>query len=246
MAHRIIRYLFLATLLLLAVAIWRKDVLPESKFIQEKLLLEPAQQAIQSTPITTSVGEIEYKIQPLYEYKLYGLVVSRHDSDTWWDYIHKAANDKLNVADLCVIWGDNLHNESYRNIAFSSGQFTCNFGSSSWEVWEAFDKNAVSNNHLLTDKPALAKKIRNARIGDQIHVRGYLAEYSHNQGFPFKRGTSTTRTDTGNGACETIYVESFEILQRGDTLWLTLLRLAIFMLFAEVIAWFVIPMRVGD
>ena len=32
-----------------------------------------------------------------------GLVVSKHDADTWWDWIHRAWNDHLNVTDLCVI-----------------------------------------------------------------------------------------------------------------------------------------------
>ena len=33
------------------------------------------------------------------------------------------------------------------------------------------------------------------------------------------RGTSTTRDDTGNGACETIYVTGFEIIGRANAGW---------------------------
>ena len=40
-------------------------------------------------------------------------------------------------------------------------------------------------------------------------MRGWLAGYSNDDGF--RRGTSTTRDDTGNGACETIYVDEFQI-----------------------------------
>lgn len=246
MRHRIIKYLFFSTLLLLAVSLWKKDTLPDVKKIQPQLLAEPEQHLIQHAPITTTVGEIEYTIQPLYEYDLYGLVVSRHDTNTWWDYLHKEWNDKLNVLDLCVVWGSNVRSGSYRNITFSSSQFTCNFSTGSTEAWEAFDIYAVSNNHLITDSHTLAKQVMAARIGDQIHFHGYLAEYSHNHGFPFKRGTSIVRSDTGNGACETVYVEDFEVLQRGDALWHGLMWLAIFLLVAEVVGWFVIPMRVGN
>jgi hypothetical protein len=49
-------------------------------------------------------------------------------------------------------------------------------------------------------------------------LRGYLAEYSHSNR-DFHRGTSTHRTDTGNGACETIYVEDYQILKTGNPFW---------------------------
>jgi len=45
-----------------------------------------------------------------------------------------------------------------------------------------------------------------------VRLKGYLARYSHGGGF--ERGTSTTRNDTGNGACETIYIEDVQITAR--------------------------------
>jgi hypothetical protein len=54
--------------------------------------------------------------------------------------------------------------------------------------------------------------------GDQIYLKGYLAEYSHSSG-DFRRGTSTSRADTGNGACETIYIEDYRILKMGNPFW---------------------------
>lgn len=69
-------------------------------------------------------------------------------------------------------------------------------------------------------------------------LRAYLAEYSHHHGMPFKRGTSTVRTDSDNGAYETGYVENFEILQHGGGPWRTLLKIAIGLLVAGMIARF--------
>ncbi len=77
-------------------------------------------------------------------------------------------------------------------------------------------------------------------------VTPYLAEYSHNHnGQPLKRGTSIVRTDTGNGACETIYIEDFEILKPGGGPWRKLIWVAAFMLIAGVIAWFRLPIDPG-
>ena len=59
--------------------------------------------------------------------------------------------------------------------------------------------------------------MKKIRIGDQIRVRGFLASYLSDG--TSRRGTSTTRTDKGNGACETIYVKGFEIVRAATSYW---------------------------
>jgi len=54
-----------------------------------------------------------------------------------------------------------------------------------------------------------------AEPGDHIRLKGMLVEY-RNPGNGFRRGTSVTRTDKGNGACETIYVNAFEIIRKAN------------------------------
>jgi hypothetical protein len=53
-----------------------------------------------------------------------------------------------------------------------------------------------------------------------VRIRGYLAKYGHDQGF--ERGTSTIRTDTGNGACETIFITDYEIIASYGGPWPTI------------------------
>lgn len=55
-----------------------------------------------------------------------------------------------------------------------------------------------------------------SEIGDYIHIKGMLASY-RNPANHFFRGTSTVRTDKGNGACETIYVSEFEVLNKANS-----------------------------
>lgn len=246
MNNRLGKWLICGGLLMLLGALWMKNVLPEPKVLRAELLDEPGQVAVSRQPIAVSIGGIDYSVQPLYKYDLYGLVVSKHDANTWWDYLHKEWNDKLNVIDLCVVWGENVRDGAYRGISFSSGQFTCNYETSSSEAWAAFDTSAISNNHLLAADPVLARTMRDTRIGDQIHVRGYLAEYSHNHGFPFKRGTSTVRTDSGNGACETVYVEDFEVLGHGGGFWPKAQWLGVGLMVLGLLAWFFLPMRMDQ
>lgn len=243
MSKRLVQLLFFGSLALLAVALWKKNDLPQFPLLQPALLQEPGQVPATRPAFNTTVNGVNYRIRPLYSYDLHGLVVSQHDADTWWDYLHREWNDHLNVMDLCVVWGNNLRRGVYKEVQYSSGQFECFVKMPSMEIYRVFDQTALSNNHLLTDKPGIARAIRKTRIGDQVRLRGYLAEYSHNHdGRPFSRGTSVVRNDTGNGACETIFVEEFEILRPGGGPWRIVIWVAVLLLAASVIGWFRLPL----
>lgn len=131
--------------------------------------------------------------------------------------MHRLAGDHLNMLDVCVVWGDNAANSFLAEFNFWNGIFTCNYNTQSDEAWAAFDETAVSNNHLLSDDPFIRKQVQRLRVGDQIRISGKLVSYTSGTGS--RRGTSTTRTDRGDGACETIWVESFENLRRTTGPW---------------------------
>jgi hypothetical protein len=246
MRNKTLTILICANILLLCIAVWRSDALPPQTEITHDLMREPIQVKLEEGTFTVTKNDIDYTIQPLYNYDLVGLVVSKHNADTWWDYIHRETNDHINITDLCVIWGNNIRSGSYLDMTFSSGQFTCYPSTSSAEAYAKYDPTALSNNHLLTDNSDLAKRMRSVRIGDQIHLRGKLAIYSHNQGFAYKRGTSTTRTDTGNGACETIFVDDFQIIKGNSKTWRGFMWLFSLSLIAFIIYWFARPVRFDD
>jgi hypothetical protein len=246
-AMRLFLKLFMLTsVVLLLVSVWRSHVLPERSRLQSSLQEEPVQREIRVQAFQVSAGGVVYTVQPRYEYDLYGLVVSKHNADTWWDFVHREAGDALNITDLCVVWGNNIRSDVYRQLQYWSGQFTCFVQADTAESAAAFDMTALSNNHLLTERDRLAKLLRRVEVGDQIHFHGYLAEYSHNHGFAFHRGTSITRTDTGNGACETVYVDDFSILRQGGSPWRILRWVAGLMLVAGVLGWFLQPPRFDD
>ena len=228
------------------LAWWQRDALPPPDKLSPAVFTEPAQQPTDRPAFQTTVGGVTYTVRPLYTYDLTGLVVSKHDADTWWDWIHKAWNDKLNVTDLCVVWGANARSGIYRELDFSSGEFVCYAQTGSSAAWAAFDMTSLSNNHLLTDEPATARVLRSARVGDQVNFRGYLAEYSHTEGFKFFRGTSITRTDSGNGACETVFATHAEILRPGNRAWRIAFWLSLCAFVAGIAGWFALPFRAGD
>lgn len=241
MAPGAVRLFFFGGFVLLAVAWWFEDALPPPERVREELLAEPRQRPRALPAFTAHAGGVAYRIQPRYTYELHGLVVSRHDADVWWDTAHEEWNDHLNVVDLCVVWGENIRRDAYRGIRYTHDQWTCWYSTRSAEAYARFDTTAISNSHLITDDPALAKALRTARVGDQIRIEGYLADYSVPSGFT--RVSSSVRDDTGNGACEVVYVEAFEILQSGGGPWRMLKWVALGMLGLSVLMWFRQPVR---
>jgi len=238
--------LFLTSLGLLLWSHWLKDQLPPASFYDSARLVEPRQTPTASEPFQIEAEGIQYRIEPLFDYELDGVVVSLHDSDVFWDIYHtKDWKDFINIRDLCVVWGDNVSSGVFRDMAYKNTTWTCWVSSDDSATAQRFAWNQLSNNHLLTHSGYLYRAIKSAEIGDQIHFSGKLANYSHAGGF--SRGTSTSRNDTGNGACETVYVEDFQITRKSNPGWRLVNRLSFWLtllsLLGLTILFFVAPYR---
>ena len=200
----------------LVVSFWKRNDLPGNVALLPVLAEEPRQTATRKKPFEAAYNNVEYLVEPEYEYELYGMIVSyrHHEGDS---RMHLRASDHLNMLDVCVVWGDNATSPLIHKLKFWNGIFTCNVKTSDQDAWDAFDIYQLSNNHLISDDDFIRDQVKGIGIGDQIRVRGYLASYSNEGGG--KRGTSTTRLDTGDGACETLYVNRFDIVQPATSNW---------------------------
>ncbi len=226
---------------LLLVAFWNRNDIPSGVGYHPELREEPRQRRTRKRPFETDYEGITYQVNPQYEYDLYGMVVSyrHHDGEST---MHKMSNDHLNTADVCVVWGDNLDADLLSKLKFWNGIFTCNVSTSDSAAWSRFDMNQLSNNHLISADDFLRRQIENAKVGDQIRIKGWLASYG-GAGAPV-RGTSTTRTDAGNGACETIFVDQFAVLVSPFRPWRAALWGASVVLMLSLALHFVLPHRV--
>ena len=217
--------------------------LPASNELVDAVRAEPQQHAAMTPAFAAHAGKVDYRVAPVADYEISGLVVSRHDAAAWWDWIHRASNDHLNVVDFCMVWGANAADGAYEKMSFSSGQFVCYIETDDATAAQPQYIRALSNNHLLTEDAAIARQLRKVRIGDQIRISGQLASYSHDAGFAFTRGTSTTRDDSGNGACETVFVRGVDVLRRGPGWPRALQWLGGLLVAAGLLAWIAAPHR---
>ncbi|MCD6094819.1 hypothetical protein J7J39_02870 [bacterium] len=212
---KIIKAILLISIILLGISFFKKKEMPSKEEILDVLYQAPIQSETQAPSFTTERKGVVYRVVPLYNYELWGLIVSYNDCERWWDYHHKAARDYLNTKDICVVWGKNIKSEVYRRMKFDSGSWTCYSHIPYFEI-KNFDHSCLSNNHLLPANRQIYKEIKKTDIGDQIHIKGYLVKYSRRPGTGGWRESSTTRLDNG---CEIIYVTDFQILKRGNIAW---------------------------
>jgi hypothetical protein len=188
---------------------------PSRSEISPEVYREPLQTETHFSAFSFDLKGKRYTVTPKFAYEIRGIVVSCHDAKEAFDYYHEKWGDDLNVNDLCLVWGENVKNEVWRWMRFKSGSWTCYFeyGAEAGKARRVFREDGISNNHLLARDADLAGRLRRLHRGDQVCIKGYLVEYSHSNG-AFHRGTSVSRTDTGNGACETIFVTDLEILKK--------------------------------
>lgn len=63
--------------------------------------------------------------------------------------------------------------------------------------------------HLIPATPALEKRMKKLRPGQIVTIDGYLVDVRGAGGFAWN--TSMTRSDTGNGACEIVWVDALAV-----------------------------------
>jgi len=234
------RILIAVSFVWLLVSFWHRNELPGNIDSVPELGDEPVQTPTARRPFDVEFNGVNYSVEPEYAYEITGMIVSfrHHDGNS---RMHSRANDHLNMLDVCVIWGDNPANERLHKISFWNGIFTCNIKTRDQQAWDAFDMNELSNNHLISDDEFIRRQVRKIKVGDQIRIKGYLSSYSSEGGS--KRGTSTTRTDTGDGACETIYVDQFRIVKPATSYWRISMWTSLALLMAALVIHFSRPYR---
>lgn len=209
-------------LLLLSAALWiysssAKRELPDVSEIDPALMNQPVQQPVRLDPFTFEYMEKRYIVKPLAVYEIWGLVVTHNDISSIADMYHDSSS--VDFKDLCVIWGKNLSSNNFHQVKYHSEPWTCFYRPQSRAAWEQFSPNELSNNHLLSRRDEVREVIRNATVGDQIHMKGLLVGYAEESYPQYMRTSSLVRDDTGNGACEVMFVEAARIIKEGNPTW---------------------------
>ncbi len=188
--------------------------------LRDPLFDDPLQGPTRDPEFSLDYGGLTYDVRPVATYELFGLVRSHNNVGGIADSYHDG--ESLDTKDLCVMWGANLEGD-FNQVEVKNSSWTC------WYRWPRgfeFHGDSLSNNHLVTDLPAVRETIARVRVGDQVHIKGLLVDYRSSETPDFWRKSSTTRDDEGGTACEVVFVDEIEILERGTPGWYLAHRLA--------------------
>lgn len=122
------------------------------------------------------------------------------------------ADSNLIPFDFALAWGKCIEPSILKSIHID--QFSRRF---SWQLNEevgglSIDEAVVSmaNTHFIPKDQAMFEKMKQVHQGDVLQVRGYLVDIE--VGGRYEVDTSLSRDDTGDGACEILWVEALEII----------------------------------
>ena len=241
--HRVLNTAIIISFGLVLYAQSRKGELPSPKLIVEAMRRDPIQADISTPKFILSHRGSSYDIYPKARYSINGVVVTHNNIAGIADIYHTSKS--VDVKDLCLVWGDNLFSGIYKKVSYWSEPWTCNFMFKDPNVGDGFDKEQLSNNHLLPKNEAIAAKINSIHVADQVSIKGMLINYCPMDAPEMMRKTSLTRDDTGNGACEVLYVEEIEVLRKGTPQWYRLFsnsrQTLLFALILKLIAFLILP-----
>lgn len=151
----------------------------------------------------TSRGPLRYKdhlIDFLAEYKIHARVLSTTNY-----YLDPAA--KLSPIDIALGWGPLSDTRNLQALKISqSGRFY-HYG---WDAAPPISEESMirysANVHMVPAHSEIEKQLKALRKGQIVQLKGYLIRVNGFNGSEWK--SSLTRTDTGPGACEILFVES--------------------------------------
>lgn len=161
------------------------------------------QQVVIAHPQTFALKEFE--VTPLAHFEITARVLSRAD-------YRLDAESSISPTDLALGWGRMSDSGVLDRLRIRQ--------SARWYTyhWDATDPpipldeiiRSSSNMHMIPADKTVAAMLRKVRPGDEVHLSGELIQAKRKDGAVWR--SSMSRTDTGDGACEVVYVQSLVLM----------------------------------
>jgi hypothetical protein len=165
---------------------------------------------VTSDPVQTDVkknviySQGKYKLEALANFDIKARVLSKEA----YQFDRGA---ELAPVDLALGWGAMSDSAVIDKLSITQGgRFYRYHWDSEPPIPPAEIVSHSANMHLIPTSPAIESRIKQVRAGQVVHIVGQLVEARAPDGGVWR--SSLTRDDSGDGACELIRVEMFEIL----------------------------------
>ncbi|MBN1447480.1 MAG: hypothetical protein JXA28_06080 [Bacteroidetes bacterium] len=145
----------------------------------------------------------EFMVTALADYQIHARVLSRREYSGGRDGF-------LSPVDLALGWGRMSDSFVIEKLDISQGH--------RWYKWDVKDlmpiprreiETSSANVHILPANAEVDDLLDEVYRGSVVHMTGYLVKVTTTDGWHWV--SSTTRDDTGDGACEVFWVERLEV-----------------------------------
>ncbi len=176
---------------------------------RDRPIQQPPGILVSSLPQQESLGnnapsfeKDQYRLKSLASFELEARVLGKEN------YRFDGGAD-LSPVDLALGWGPMSDSAVLEKIDIEQGHRWYSWNTESFPIPRREIETHSANMHMIPANQTVAKRLKSVRPGQIIKLQGHLVEARRNDGWRWK--SSLTRKDTGNGACELIWVESLEL-----------------------------------
>jgi hypothetical protein len=195
-----VRWKTLAFIALVAYGAWHFSQNRPIEISRTGMLIahEPVQAAVRTSPRLTLD---RYRVEPLAAYTIEARVLGT-------ERYRFGREAEISPVDFAVGWGAMSDSAVLQQIDITqSGRFYF-WRVQQFPIPQQEIESHSANMHMIPANAAVARTLEKVRPGHIVRLRGYLVAISADDGWQWR--SSLSRTDTGNGACELMWVESVE------------------------------------
>ena len=174
----------------------------EISYVNSDFPVEPVQtRYLNDDFIAINQKELDLKIYPKAKYQIYAMVMSKHKYSFGWQ-------SRISPYDFALAWDKLMLLEYQKGISYSqSGRWYYYNYKAEYPLQNSYIMSHSSNHHIIPCNDNLKKAADRIKKGDKIYLEGYLVSIKGKlKGRDVWWNSSLSRNDSGDGACELLYL----------------------------------------
>ena len=160
--------------------------------------MQPQQASTNQTNLTIN----DYTIRPLQSFEIEARVLSI-------EHYSFGREADLAPVDLALGWGPMSDETVLRKIEISQSNRFYYWHVDAFPIPREQIESNSANMHMIAADSTIEKTLKSIRAGQVVKLSGYLVEVKAADGWHWR--SSLSRTDTGSGACELVYVKKLTV-----------------------------------
>ena len=195
-----------AVLALVGYFLLQRPVVSEEDFTTIYTSLDPEQNSLDTINISVNLKGLDVVFKSIARYKVSAVILSKKRYVSDWTSI-------ISPLDFALGWGDVAKSENLEHIKVRQTMRWYRYKfDNECAITQQYISAHSSNHHIIPANNNIRKAVLSTKKNDAIVLEGYLVNVSGKyKGGNVTWRSSETRTDTGNGSCEIMYVTSIKI-----------------------------------